>query len=75
MIDNGGTKKSNGKCGNVKHEMEDYILESVMFSIEMGCCVVFPIVEWLCKLGPVTMDFKDLYIGLDGNIMLALMST
>jgi hypothetical protein len=31
-----------------------------MFSIDMGGCDIVLGVEWLCTLGPILMDFKDL---------------
>jgi hypothetical protein len=42
--------------------MGEYHLKTHMFSIEMGGCDVVLGVEWLCTLGPITMDFKDLYM-------------
>jgi hypothetical protein len=32
----------------------------MMFSIDMGGCDIVLGVEWLCTLGPILMDFKDL---------------
>jgi len=40
---------------------EDH-LKSHMFVIEMGGCDVVLSVEWLCTLGLVSIDFKDLYM-------------
>jgi hypothetical protein len=31
-----------------------------MFYIDMGGCDIVIGVEWLCTLGPILMDFKDL---------------
>jgi len=54
--------KFGGRCENVKLEMGYYHLKSHMFSIEMGGCDFVLGEEWLRTLGPVTMDFKDLYM-------------
>jgi len=40
MIANGGMMKCTGKCANEKLQMEDYLLKSNMFAIEMGGCDV-----------------------------------
>jgi hypothetical protein len=42
--------------------MDGYSLKTHMFSIEIGGCEIILGVEWLRKLGPITMDFKDLYM-------------
>ena len=31
-----------------------------MFAIDMGSCVIVLGAEWLCTLGPILMDFKEL---------------
>jgi hypothetical protein len=62
MIANGGMMKCGGQCENVKLQMGEYHLKTHMFSIEMGGCDVVLGEEWLCTLGPITMDFKDLYM-------------
>jgi hypothetical protein len=62
MIANGGMMKCGGQCENVKLQMGEYHLKYHMFSIEMGGCDVVLSAEWLCTLGPITMDFKDLYM-------------
>jgi hypothetical protein len=61
MIANGGMMKCGGRCENVKLEIGEYHLKYHMFSIEMGGCDIFLDAKWLCTLGPVSMDFKDLY--------------
>lgn len=54
------------KCGdcyeNVKLQMGDCHLKNHMFSINMGGCDIMLGVEWLETLGPITMDFKELYM-------------
>jgi hypothetical protein len=62
MIANGGMMKCGGRCENVKLQMGEYHLKTHMFSIEMGGCDIVLGVEWLHTLGPVTMDFKELYM-------------
>jgi hypothetical protein len=63
MIANGGMVKCKGKCENVKLEMGDYQLKTHIFAIDMGDCEIMLGVEWICTLGLVTMDFKELYTG------------
>jgi hypothetical protein len=62
MITNGGMMKCGGRCENVKLQMGDYQLKTHLFSIDMGGCDIVLGEEWLCMLGPVTMDFKELYM-------------
>lgn len=49
-------------CGNFKLQIGDYHLKTQMFSIDIGSCDIMLGVEWLRTLGPVTIDFKELYI-------------
>jgi hypothetical protein len=60
MISNGGSMKCGGCCENVCLQIGQYNLKYHMFSIDMGGCDIVLGVEWLCTLGPITMDFKDL---------------
>ena len=62
MIANGGVIKCGGRCENVKIQVRDYQLKTHMFSIDMGGCDIVLGAEWLCTLGPITMDFKELYL-------------
>jgi len=62
QITNGGTMKCEGRCENVKIQMGDYQLKTHMFSIHMGGCDIVLGAEWLCTLGPITMDFQELYM-------------
>lgn len=42
--------------------MGEYQLKTYVFFIyKDGCDIVFG-VEWICKMGLVTMDFKELYM-------------
>ena len=41
--------------------MGHYQLKTHLFSINMGFCDIVLEVEWLCTLGLVTMDFKEIY--------------
>jgi hypothetical protein len=50
------------RCENVKLQMGDYQLKTHLFSINMGGCDIVLGEEWLHTLGPVTMDFKELYM-------------
>jgi hypothetical protein len=60
MISNGGSMKCGGRCENVCLQIGKYNLKSHMFSIDMGGCDIVLGVEWLCTLGPILMDFKEL---------------
>jgi hypothetical protein len=62
MITNGGMMKCGGQCENVKLQIGEYHLKTHMFSIEMGGCDIVLGEKWLCTLGLVTMDFKELYM-------------
>jgi hypothetical protein len=42
--------------------MGDYHLKNHLFSIDMGGCDIVLGEEWLHMLGPITMDFKELYM-------------
>jgi hypothetical protein len=61
MIANEGMMKYVGRSENVKLQMGGYHLKTHMFVIDMGGHNVVLKVEWLCTLGHVTMDLKDLY--------------
>ena len=56
-----------GHCENVRLQLGDYHLKTHMFSIDMGGCDIVMGVEWLCTLGPVTIDFKELYLSFTQN--------
>jgi hypothetical protein len=62
LIANGGTMKCGGRCENVKLQMGDYHLKTHMFSISMGGCDIVLGVEWIHTLGPITMDYQELYM-------------
>eukprot|EP00253_Pinus_taeda_P013939 PITA_13939 len=62
QIADGGTMKCEGRCENVKLQMGDYQLKTHMFAIHMGGCDIFLGAEWLRTLGPITMDFQELYM-------------
>jgi len=61
MIANRGSTKCGGHCENVFLQIGNYYMKCHIFFIEMGCRDIVLGVEWLCILGPVTMEFKDLY--------------
>ena len=62
LIANEGIIKCGGHYENVKLQMGDYHLKSHMFSIEMGGCDIVLGAEWIRTLGPITMDFQELYM-------------
>ena len=62
LIANGGTMKCGGHCENFKLQIGEYHLKTHMFSIDMGGYHIVLGVEWLHNLGPITMDFQELYI-------------
>ena len=62
LITNGGTMKCGGHCENVKLQMGDYHLNTLMFAIDMSGCDIVLGVEWIHTLGPITMEFQELYM-------------
>ena len=62
LIANEGTEKCGGHFENVKLQMGDYHLKTCMFVIDMGGCDIVLGAEWLHTLGPITMDFQELYM-------------
>jgi hypothetical protein len=62
LISNGGTMNFGVYCENVKLQMGDSHHKTHMFSISMGGCDIVLGVEWLCTLGPITMDYQELYM-------------
>lgn len=67
QIIDGGTMKCEGRCENVKIQMGDYQLKTHMFAIHMGGCDIVLGAEWLRTLGPITMDFQELYMSFKQN--------
>eukprot|EP00253_Pinus_taeda_P016898 PITA_16898 len=67
QIADGGTMKCEGRCENVKLQMGDYQLKTHMFTINMGVCDIVLGADWLCTLGPITMDFQELYMSFKQN--------
>eukprot|EP00253_Pinus_taeda_P026304 PITA_26304 len=59
MFANGGTKKSSGKCHNIKLSMGEYVLTSPMLSIPMGGADVVLGLQWLQSLGTIDLIFKN----------------
>ena len=57
QIADGGTMKCEGCYENIKLQMGDYDLKTHMFAINMGGFDIVLGAEWLCTLGPITMDF------------------
>jgi hypothetical protein len=62
MIGNDASMKCGGHCENLSLQMGDYSLETHMFYIEMGGCGIVLGIELLWTLGPITMDFYELYM-------------
>jgi hypothetical protein len=62
LIANGGMMKCGGRCENFKLQMGDYHFKTHMLSISMGGCEIVLGVEWLRTMGPITMDYQDLYM-------------
>ena len=56
MITGGGIINFLRKCHNLNLTMGEYVLNSPMISIPMGCVEIFLGVQWLQSLG--TMDFN-----------------
>ena len=54
--------KCGGRCENAKVKMGDYHLKTHMFSIYIGGCDIVLGVGWICTMGPITMDYRELYM-------------
>eukprot|EP00253_Pinus_taeda_P029117 PITA_29117 len=67
QIVDGGTMKCECRCENVKLQMGDYQLKTHMFAIHIGGCNIVLGVEWLLTLGPIIMDFQELYMSFKQN--------
>eukprot|EP00253_Pinus_taeda_P031748 PITA_31748 len=67
QIVDGGTMKCEGHCENFKLQKGDYQLKTHMFAIHMGGCDIVLDANWLRTLGPITMDFQDLYMSFKQN--------
>eukprot|EP00253_Pinus_taeda_P003254 PITA_03254 len=67
QIADGGTMKCEGRCENVKHQRGDYQLKTHMFATNMGGCDIVLDTDWLRTLGPITMDFQELYMSFKQN--------
>eukprot|EP00253_Pinus_taeda_P036388 PITA_36388 len=67
QIADGGIMKCEGRCENVKLQMWDYQLKTHMFAIHMGGCDIVLRAEWLHTLGPIAMDFQELYMSFKQN--------
>eukprot|EP00253_Pinus_taeda_P001660 PITA_01660 len=67
QIADGGTMKCEGCYENVKFQMGDYQLKTHMFAIHMGGCDIVLGADWLRTLGPITMDFQELYMSSKQN--------
>ena len=59
--------KCEGRCENVKLQMGHYQLKTHMFSINMGGCDIVLSAKWLRTLGPITIDFQELYMSFKQN--------
>ena len=70
MIANGGMIPCGGCYENVRFKLGDYHLKDHMFSLYMGGCDIVLRGKWLCKLAPITMDFKKLYLSFTQNLIL-----
>ena len=62
MIANGSSMKCGGHCENVHLQIGHDNMKSHIFATEMGNCDIVLGVERLHTLGPITMDFKELYM-------------
>jgi len=48
-------------CENMRLQEDNYHLKTHMFATDMGGCDIVLGEKWLHTLGPVNMDFKELY--------------
>eukprot|EP00253_Pinus_taeda_P027550 PITA_27550 len=67
QIVDGGTMKCEVRCENIKLQMGDYHLKTHMFAINMGGCDIVLGAKWPHTLGPITMDFQELYMNFKQN--------
>ena len=67
QIADGAIMKCEGCCENVKLQMQDYQLKTHMFAIHMRGCNIVLDTNWLRTLGPITMDFQELYMTFKQN--------
>lgn len=56
-----------GHFQNMILHLGDYHLKTHMFDIDVGGCDIVIRAKWLHTLGPVTMDFKELYLSFTQN--------
>lgn len=59
--------KCEGRYENNKLQMGDYHIKTHMFALNMGGCDIVLGVEWLRTLGPITVDFQELYVSFKQN--------
>lgn len=57
MIADGGTINCLGNCHNIKLNMGEYLLVSLMIEIQMGGGYVVLRVQWLQSLGTLALNF------------------
>jgi hypothetical protein len=62
LISNGGLMKCGGLYLNSKLKIGYYHLKTHMFVVDIGGYDIVSGVEWWRNLGPITMDFKELYM-------------
>lgn len=62
LITNDGLMKCECWSENVKLQIGEYNLKTHIFIIDIGGCDIVLEVDWLWTLGPVTMDFHELYM-------------
>ena len=62
MIANGGTINCSGKSHKITLTIGEYVLNSPMLAIPMGCVDVVLGVQWLQSLGMVAFNFLELFM-------------
>ena len=62
MVANGGTINISRKCHNIKLTIGEYVLNSLMLSIPMGCADVVLGVQWLQSLGMIAFKVQELFM-------------
>ena len=62
MVANGGTINFSRKCHNIKLDMGEYVLNSLMLSILKGGADVVLGVQWLQYLGTIAFNFQERFL-------------
>lgn len=62
MVASGGTINFSGKCHNIKLSTEEYVLNILMLSIQMGGADVVLGFQWLQSFDTIVFSFQELFV-------------